>query len=61
MTKAEFVEELKKRGYNAENDGGCVMVTTPNMKDLGDIQKIALEKGYGLSFGWRKEANHAEG
>ena len=57
MTKTEFVEELKKRGYAAENDSGCVMVTTPDMKDLQTIQKIALQCGYGLSFGWRKGAS----
>ena len=54
MTKTEFVEELKKRGFKAENDKGCVMVTTLDMKDLQTIQKIAMQVGYGLSFGWRK-------
>lgn len=54
MSKDEFILELKQRGFKAENDKGCVMVTTPDMKDLQTIQKIALQVGYGLSFGWRK-------
>ena len=58
MTTIEFVEELKRRGYRAENDKGCVMVTTPDMRDLQAIQQIALQCGYGLSFGWRKGAQN---
>lgn len=54
MTREEFVNELKNYGFRAVNEKGCVMVITPNIKDLQVIQKIALQCGYGLSFGWRK-------
>lgn len=55
MTKDEFANELRKRGFTAKNEKGCVMVTTPDMKDLQTVQAIAQQVGYGLSFGWRKQ------
>lgn len=55
MAKDEFAEELRKRGYKAENVKGCVMVTSE--KDvIRVIEQIAKEVGYVGSLGWRQEA-----
>ena len=59
MTKDEFANELRKRGYDVVIDDGCVIVITPDHHDLRMVQAIAQEVGYGLSFGWRKEAMDA--
>ena len=53
MTKSDFVKTLREHGYNAENENGCVMVTTSNKGDFRKVQKIAKEADYEQSFGWR--------
>ena len=53
MTKSDFVKTLWEHGYNAENENGCVMVTTSNKGDFRKVQKIAKEADYEQSFGWR--------
>ena len=55
MTKDEFAEELRKRGYDASKEHDGVVVISPDYRDLRKVQAIAQEVGYGLSFGWRKE------
>lgn len=59
MTKAEFAEELRKRGYNAVYEEGRVMVIGGEKGTLREMERIAEEVGFnGGSYGWR--ANDAE-
>lgn len=53
MTKYEFVEELRRRGYEAENENGCVMVIGPDRETIRSMEQIAAEVGYQGSYGWR--------
>lgn len=53
MTKSDFVKTLREHGFKAENENGCVMVTTSDKRDFRQIKKIAKEADYEQSFGWR--------
>ena len=53
MTKDDFAAELRRRGYAAENEDGCVMVTGPDRKTLRSMERIAAEVSYQGSYGWR--------
>lgn len=55
MDKNEFAALLRAHGYDAEKVNGCVIVTSPDVKDLQKVQALAQEAGYGLSYGWRKQ------
>ena len=54
MTKDGFAEYLRKCGYSAENDHGCVVVYVPEItkKVQKDVRQIAKECGYDRSYGW---------
>lgn len=53
MSKDDFTAELIRRGYNAQNEKGVVMVTGGEKKTFRQIEKIARECGYIGTFGWR--------
>lgn len=55
MTKDDFAEHLRKSGYKAANEKGCVMVESPDKGTWKKVRKIAKEVGYTESYGWRKE------
>ena len=55
MTKDEFAEELRRRGYAAENEDGCVMVTGADRKALRKVERSAAEVSYQGSYGWREK------
>ncbi|MEE1200153.1 MAG: hypothetical protein U0L09_05835 [Christensenellales bacterium] len=56
MTKAEFAEELIRRGYNARNENGVVMVIGGEKGTLREMERIAEEVGFcGGSYGWRNK------
>ena len=58
MTKDDFAERLRKSGYKAANEEGCVMVESPDKGTWKRITRMAKELGYDMSYGWRME--HAE-
>lgn len=53
MTKAEFVEYLKGKGFKALEDEGCVLIVTENKEDLDTMDELATETGYIGNRGWR--------
>ncbi len=56
MTKAEFAEELIRRGYNAVYEEGRVMVIGGEKGTLREMERIADEVGVsGGSYGWRNK------
>lgn len=56
MTKNEFAEELRRRGYEVINDDGCVIVIREGKGCFREIEKIAKAVGYDGSYGWRMKA-----
>ena len=56
MTKNEFAEELRRRGYEVINDDGCVIVIREGKGCFREIEKIAKAVGYEGSYGWRMKA-----
>ena len=59
MTKDEFAEYLRDKGFKAVNEGGCVIIITPDKHDLKLMEKMVKETGYIGSRGWR-DVNYAE-
>ena len=57
MTKAEFVGYLQEKGFTVATDGSCVMIVTPDKRDVQVVDKLAKEAGYNGSRGWRKYGN----
>ena len=59
MTKAGFVETLKKAGYKAVEGDSCPTVFVKEAKDISktwrDIKLFATKVGYNHSFAVRKE------
>ena len=53
MSKDEFAEELRKKGYTVNlEEPGCVKVEGP--KDImSEIRNIAKANGFEGSFGWK--------
>lgn len=54
MTKEEFASRPRAQGYEAQNEDGCIMITTGNREDFDRIREIAEASGYAGSYGWRK-------
>lgn len=57
MTKKEFAEYLRTKGFNALVDDGCVMIVTENKDDLDRIDELAKETGFIGTRGWRDKNN----
>lgn len=53
MTKDEFLQELRKRGYTADIENGCVVVVSEDTI-FDKIYDVALKCDYCGSFTWRK-------
>lgn len=53
MTKEEFAEELRKRGYNAKYAEKTVIVIREGKSCFRELKKIAKALGYDMSFSWR--------
>ena len=53
MTKDEFLEELRRRGYKAEMEDGTVMVFDEKKNRFKEVAKIAKEVGIHGGYGWR--------
>lgn len=53
MTKAEFVEYLKGKGFEALEDEGCVLIVTENKADLDKLDELATKNGFIGTRGWR--------
>lgn len=53
MTKAEFVEYLKGKGFEALEDEGCVLIVTENKADLDKLDELVRETGFIGNSGWR--------
>lgn len=53
MTKEEFAEELRKRGYQVIHEEGCVIVLRKGKGCFRELEKIAKAVGYDGSYGWR--------
>lgn len=53
MTKAEFVEYLKGKGYEALEDEGCVLIVTEDKDDLDKLDEFVKETGFIGNRGWR--------
>lgn len=54
MSKGEFAEELRRRGYDAATEKGMVMVTGGDKGMFLVLEQVAKECGYTGSYGWRK-------
>lgn len=56
LTKDEFAEYLRGKGYKAVNSDGCVMVIVPEIspKAKKELKGIIKAAGYVGSYGWRK-------
>lgn len=54
MTKAEFVNYLKDKGFDAlEDKEGCVLIVTEDKEDLDKLDELVKETGYIGIRGWR--------
>lgn len=53
MTKAEFVNYLKDKGFDAFEDEGCVLIVTEDKEDLDKLDELVKETGYIGTRGWR--------
>lgn len=51
--KDDFTTFLKRHGYNAFMENGCVMVIGEQRSIWKVVQKLAKEVGFDRSFGWR--------
>lgn len=56
MSKDEFAEYLRGKGYNAINDKGCVTVLVPEItkKIKREITRCVKECNYDMSYGLRE-------
>lgn len=54
--KYSFMAALSSHGYNPIDEGGCIMIVTPDKSDLDKMQEIAEKGGFAGngSYGWRK-------
>lgn len=52
MTKEEFAARLRARGYEAENEKGCVIVLSDH-DIMAELRDIAKAEEYSGSYGWR--------
>lgn len=57
MTKTEFVECLRAKGFDVLLDDGCVLIVTENKADLDKLDELATETGFIGNRGWR-DANY---
>ena len=55
MSKDEFADYLRSKGYNAINDRGSVTVLVPEItkKIQKDIRQCVKDCGYDKSYGWK--------
>lgn len=56
IDKCSFMAALSSHGYNPIDEGGCIMIVTPDKSDLDKMQEIAEKGGFAGngSYGWRK-------
>lgn len=53
MTKTEFAECLRAKGFDVLLDDGCVLIVTDNKADIDRLEELARETGFIGTRGWR--------
>ena len=57
MTKEEFADCLREKGFKVADGEKSVNIVTQDKKDLDKIEMIAKESGYNGFYGWESETN----
>lgn len=59
MDKQGFMQVLSNNGFEPINEGGCIMIVTPDKGDQSKMETLAKACGYAGkgSYGWRRSRN----